>query len=261
VLVRVTLEGRSAVTDAQLNSIEFETSTMLNSKTQPKLLLGKNTIFAGAGDTTESIVFWPGLQGAAYKPYVLEEKNIQSQARHPGYMGVLHAARPNEEAYVVFRMEAPRDITRVCYGGRLYNRALRSRIDLLHSFDGGQHWTESYSLTNTTPPWDVIHYEKVESVPPGTRSVLMKYVLNSSEAGPAACSLYAVRMEADYQPADTRFEPLEVTFNWSERQPDYSLVERSHTEVIHGESRRGGNVWRLSHPDRRRLAMVGCAER
>src|SRR5207249_12293731 len=45
-------------------------------------------------------------------------------------------------------------------------------------------------------------------------------------------SLYAVRMEANHKPADNTFEPLEVTFNWSERQADYSLIERSHTEQI-----------------------------
>jgi hypothetical protein len=39
-------------------------------------------------------------------------------------------------------------------------------------------------------------------------------------------------MEANHQPAEAGFKPLEVTFNWSERQADYSLVERSHTEVV-----------------------------
>jgi len=45
-----------------------------------------------------------------------------------GYMGVMHATKPNEEAYVVFRVDAPRDITRVTYGGRLYNR----RAEIAH---------------------------------------------------------------------------------------------------------------------------------
>ena len=111
----------------------------------------------------------------------------------------------------------PRDITRVEYGGRLYNRAPHSHIDFLHSFDGGKTWTQSYSLTNTAPPWDVIHYETVDAVPPGTRSVLFKYRLQSSAAGPDACSLYAVRMEANHQPAERRVQaarsdlPLERT--------------------------------------------------
>ena len=62
----------------------------------------------------------------------------------------------------------------------------------------------------------------------------MKYQLNSSEAGTGACSIYAVRLEVDHAPVDPEFKPLEVTFNWSERQADYSLVERSHTELVTG---------------------------
>lgn len=232
VLVQVSLRGQANAADAQLRNLEFETLTMLNSKTQARLNLGRNTVYVGAGAQTESIVFWPDLQGDHAQPYLVEQKNMTSAARHPGYQGVMHAVQPKEEAYVVFRTEAPRDLARVEYGGRLYNRAPGSRIEFLHSFDGGQTWTQSYALTNTAPPWDVIHYETVESVPPGTRSVLFKYRLHSSAAGQDACSLYAVRMEANHRPADPTFKPLEVTFHWSERQADYSLVERSHTEVV-----------------------------
>ena len=205
---------------------------MLNSKTQPKLLLGENTVHVGIGDQTESIVFWPDLQGDSAKAYIVDRKNMVSRPKHIGYQGVLHAAKPNEEAYVVFRMDAPRDIRRVTYGGRLYNRAPRSHIDFLHSLDGVKSWTKTYSLTETKPPWDVIHYETVDNVPVGTRSVLFKYALSGSAAGTSACSIYAVRMEANHAPADPTFRPIEVTFNWSERQRDYSLVQRSHTEVV-----------------------------
>lgn len=232
VLVKVTLLSHMAATDAQLKNIEFETITTLNSKTQSKLLLGKNTVFVGAGDQTESIVFWPDLRGGNYKPYVMEEWNIRTAVEHPGYMGVLCGAKPGEEAHIVFKVDAPRDITRIQYGGRLYNRAPHSQIDLLHSFDSGKTWIKSYSLTNTAQPWDVIHYETVDAVPPGARSVQFKYSLTGPAAGFDACSLYTARMEVNHLPAAPGFKPLEVTFNWSERQTDYSLVERSHTELV-----------------------------
>jgi hypothetical protein len=232
VLVKVILLGPDQPEAAQLRSLQFETITMLNSKTQPRLNVGKNTVYLGAGAPTESIVFWPELQAERYKPYIVEEKNMTAAARHPGYMGVVHAREAREEAYVVFRLDAPRNLTRLEYGGRFYNRARNSRIELLHSFDAGKTWTTSYTLTNTAQPWDVIHYETVEAVPAGCRSALVKYRLNSSEAGPSACSIYAVRMEANHLPADPAFQPLEITFNWSERQADYSLVERSHTERV-----------------------------
>src|SRR5205823_10818926 len=127
VFVKVSLTAAIKAADAQLRDIAFETTTMLNSKTQPKLNLGKNTIYVGAGEQSESIVLWPYLQGENYKPYVVEEHNIKSGAKHPGYMGVMHALKAKEPAYGVFRIDAPGDITRINYGGRRYNRAPRSR--------------------------------------------------------------------------------------------------------------------------------------
>jgi hypothetical protein len=62
--------------------------------------------------------------------------------------------------------------------------------------------------------------------------VLFKYLLGGPEAAPSGCSIYAVRMEASHKPAEAAVKPLEVTFNWSERQQDRSLVERSHTELV-----------------------------
>jgi hypothetical protein len=232
VLVRISLMGAAEASNSRLDDIVCKTTTMLNSKTQPQLLLGTNTVYVGLGEQTDSVVLWPDLQGENYKPYVVDEKNIASEPKHPGFMGVLHAAKPGEDAYVVFKIETPGAVTSVTYGGRFYNRAPHSRIELLHSFDEGRMWRTSYTLTKTDPPWDVIHYETIADVPPGCRSVLFKYLLSSSAAGPGACSLYSVRMEAKYHPADTSFRPLEVTFNWSEVQPDYSLVERSHTQLV-----------------------------
>jgi hypothetical protein len=233
VLVKVQLRAARATADARLDRLEIETLTMLNSKTQPKLLLGENTVHVGAGDQTGSIVFWPELQADRWKPYAVEHQNVATREKHPGYQGVMHAERPNEEAYVVYRIDAPRPLRQVTYGGRFYNRAPKSHIALMHSFDGGQTWTKTWSLTDTESPWDVIHYETVTDIPPGARSVLLKYLWNSSAAGTSACSIYAVRMEANYEPPlGAVAGPLEVTFAWAEVQPDRSLVERSHTELV-----------------------------
>jgi len=231
-LVKVSLMGKGDPADACLRAIGFETTTALNSKTQPKLLLGANTIYVGAGDQTQSIVLWPDLQGEKYRPYVVEQKNMTSKSEHPGYQGVMHAVKAKEDAYAVFKVDAPTEITRIEYGGRFYNRAPKSHIDLLHSFDAGQTWQRSYSLDRTDPPWDVIRYETVTAIPAGTKSVLFKYLLNSSAAGTDACSIYSVRIEVNHKPSAAQFRPVEVTFNWSEVQSDYSLIERSHTELV-----------------------------
>jgi hypothetical protein len=232
VLVKVSLMGKDNPSDACLKHIEFETITMLNSKTQPKLLAGRNTVYVGTGEQTESIVIWPDLQDENYKPYIVDEKNIISEPKHVGYQGVMHAVKAGEDAYVVFKVEAAQDITQINYGGRFYNRAPKSHIELLHSFDDGKTWVKSYSLDKIEPPWDVIHYEKITDIPARTRSILFKYLLNSSAAGTDACSIYSIRMEVNYKPKAAEFRPVEATFNWSEVQKDYSLVERSHTELV-----------------------------
>ena len=229
--------------------LRFETTTMLNSKTQPQLRLGRNEVYVGAGEPAESIVLWPDLRGDRYRTLAVAESNLATAAEHPGYMGAMFAARPDEEASVVFRVDAPRALTGLTYGGRLYNRAPRAHIDFRHSFDGGRTWVQTYSLTNTAPPWDVIHVETVPAVPPGATSVLFKFAFTASAAGRDACSLYALRMEARHQPENAAPQPLAVTFTWGERQADYTLVERSHTEVVtHLPHRYVVNVGGADHP-------------
>ena len=232
ILLRITLQAAAAVADVRLNDLQITTTTMLNSKTQPALRLGKNTVFVGAGESSDTVVLWPELQADRYRDWVVAEQNVATREEHPGYTGVLFAARPKEEAFMIYRLDTPADMTRLTYGGRFYNRAPRAAVRLAHSLDGGQTWSETYALTSTEPPWDVIHYETVEPLPAGTRSALIRYSLNASEAGPSACSIYAVRMEADHVPAAPGFQPLEVTFRWQEVQPDRSTVSRSHTQRI-----------------------------
>ncbi len=232
ILVKVTLTASAASEDVRLRQLNIQTTTMLNSKTQPQLRLGKNSIHVDAGEQTDSVVFWPELQSGRYKPYVVDEHNMTTRDEHPGYQGAMHAAQPGKDAYVVYRMDAPRDITRVTYGGRFYNRAPDANIRLAHSLDGGRTWTETYRLTKTAPPWDVIHYESVDKVPDGVRSVLIKYALNAREAGSNACSIYGVRMEVNHRPVVEGRKPLGVTFTWKEVAADRSLVRRSHTQRI-----------------------------
>lgn len=249
ILIRITMTAKSSSGDVTLKDFEVKTVTMLNSKTQPQLKLGKNTIYVGLGDQTDSIVLWPELQGGKYRSCVVEESNVTTKEKHPGYQGVLHAIKPNEEAYVVYRIDAPTDITRVTYGGRFYNRTPKAAIRLSHSFDGGKTWQKSYELTSTKPPWDVIHYERVDKIPSGVRSVLLKYSLSASEAGSSACSIYSVRMEANHQPVKPGFRPIEVTFRWKEIQKDRSVIERSHTQRVEKTPARYTiNVGGADHP-------------
>ena len=226
VLVKVQVMGKNAPADSQLKSISFDTITQVNSKTQPRLNIGKNTVYVGAGEQTGSIVFWPELQGDRYKPFVVEESNLKTDEKHGGYFGVMKVADDNNPGWLTLCFEAPTDITRVTMGARIYNRNPKGSIEYQYSIDNGQTWTKAWEHKNpaSDPVWDLIRYEKID-IPKGNKKVLVKYVLDKF-------SLYAIRAEANYTPADATFKPMEVTFTWKERQEDYSLVQRSHSQLI-----------------------------
>ncbi|MBI3921944.1 MAG: hypothetical protein HY318_11055, partial [Armatimonadetes bacterium] len=67
VLIKVELRAGTRPSDCLLKDFEVSTTTMLNAKTQPRLNLGRNTVYVGLGDQTESVVFWPELQGGKYR--------------------------------------------------------------------------------------------------------------------------------------------------------------------------------------------------
>ncbi len=236
VLVKVTLNK------ASLKEIAFNTITEVNGKTQPQLHLGKNTVYVGCGEQTESITLWPDLRAEHYKQFIADEKNVKAAKNRLGQ------ADPAQDSYVTYRIDAPTDLTAVTYGGRLFNSGKNSHIDFLHSFDNGKTWKTDYSLTDHNAPYDVIHYETISDIPTGTRSVLLKYALAGSEprtddkdadgwTSPGSCSLYNVHMEANHKlaPSGTGvppMSPLAVTFTWQERQKDFSLLQRSHTQLV-----------------------------
>jgi len=232
VLIRFTLLAAKSVEDVGISEIEIDSRTMLNSKTQPQLRLGQNSVFVDVGNPTDTIVVWPDLQGENYRSYVVDEHNIATEPTHKGWHGVMFAQKPNEEAFTVYRITAPRPITRVIYGGRFYNRVPKGEITLFHSFDGGVTWESDWRLTDTSQPWDVIHYVTLGNIPPKTRDVLIKYSLRSPQAGPTACSIYSVRMEVQHETNGPDFRPLDITFTWDEVQNDRTLIRRSHRQRI-----------------------------
>jgi hypothetical protein len=83
----------SAAGGTALKGLEVETTTMVNSKTQPRLLLGRNTVYVGTGAQADSMVFWPEMQGDRYKQHVVEERNIGCLKEHMGYQGVIFPQR------------------------------------------------------------------------------------------------------------------------------------------------------------------------
>ena len=263
VLVKVQLLGNTAAGDAQLKQIAFETITEVNSKAQPRLNLGKNTIYVGTGDQSEAAVFWPDLRGSGYKQYVVEEQNVVSEEKHPQSLAVLHLNEAGKPGFVVFKLDTPRDMTRLVYGGRLCNKGDGSKITYEHSFDDGKTWSTDYTLDGSDRPWDVIKYVTVDQVPADTHRALFRYAFANTDAEPNTTGLFNVRMEADYKPAVEGFQPIEVTWTWNERQEDYSVVPHSHTQLIDKvPCTYSVNVGGVDHPEMEslRINLKGAAE-
>ena len=234
-LVRVQMTTASTSSDALvLQSLRIDSITQLNAKALPKLNIGKNRIHIGAGDQSGTMSLWPDLRGDLWRQDAYASDNVGSQAvtLPSPWEGAVFPADVSREASLTYRMEAPANLTRLVYGGRLHNRGSGAHIEYWHSFDGGQTWILSYRLTDTSMPWDVIHYETVTDVPPGTRSVLFKYTMHSDGLAAGNPSIFSLRMEAQYQPAITGARPVEVTLGWNEIRADRSRVARSHKQRV-----------------------------
>jgi hypothetical protein len=252
-LVRIQMTTTAAAPQGViLKSLQIDTLTQLNAHALPQLNLGRNEIYVGAGDQSDTMVLWPDLRGDLWKKDAYASQNLASQPipLNRIYTAVVFPAVLMQDAYLVYRMDAPTDITRLVYGGRLYNYRAGSYIDFLHSFDGGTTWILSCRFADVSAPWDAIHYETVTNVPQGVRSVLFKFLFHNTAIEPThVTGLYSVRMEVNHQPIVTGSKPVEVTFRWKEIGADRTLVERAHKQLITAlPSRYVINVGGSDHP-------------
>lgn len=235
-LVRIQMVTTAAVPDGiSLTGLAIDTITQVNAKALPHLNIGRNEIYVGAGDPSDTMVLWPDLRGTLWRKNVYDSSNIASQGIPVArtYSAVVYPFVLTTDAYLTYRLQAPTDITRLVYGGRLYNYGPGSYIDFLHSFDNGATWTRSYRLTDVSKPYDVVHYETVTNVPPGVRTVLFKYLFhNTGTTLSHATGLYSARMEVGHQPAVAAMAPIDVTFKWLEVKANRSTVARSHKQVV-----------------------------
>jgi len=235
-LVRVQMAAANGAPDGiALTALTIDTVTQVNVKALPKLNIGRNEILIEAGDQSDTEVLWPDLRGAFWRNDIVDSGNIasQSDAVPRRYAAVVYPSVLTEDAYLTYRIDAPTDVSRFTYGGRLHNFAAGSYIDFLHSYDGGATWIRSFHFTSINKPWDVIHYETIADVPPGVRSVLFKFVFhNTSPTVARATGLYNARMEVNHLPAAGGPKPIDVTFRWKEMREDRSLVDRSHRQRV-----------------------------
>jgi hypothetical protein len=253
-LVRIQMTTSSGIADGViLTNLTIQTLTQVNTKALPKLNVGRNEIYVTLGDQSDTMVLWPDLRGDLWKKDVYDSSNIASQGVSVPrkYTAVVYPAVLTTDAYLTYRFQAPTDISRVVYGGRLHNYQSGSYIDFLHSFDNGATWIRSYRFSGVSKPYDVIHYETVTAIPPGVRTILFKYLIhNTNTTATRASGLYSVRMEVDHHPVNPTPAPIDVTLSWKEVRPDRSRVARSHRQrVTEFPFKYIVNVGGSDHPD------------
>ncbi len=235
-LIRIRMLTDAATPDGVvLTGLTVQTVTQVNIKALPRLNVGRNEVFVTLGDQSDTMVLWPELRANFWTKDAYDSKNIatQSVSVPRKYTAVAYPSVLTQDAYLTYRMDAPTDITRVVYGGRLHNYKPGSYIDFLHSFDGGATWIRSYRLSDVNKPYDVMHFETVTGIPPGTRSVLFKYLIhNTNGDATRASGLYSARMEVNHAPPNDTPAPIDITLRWKELRSDRTTVARSHRQRV-----------------------------
>ena len=235
-LIRIRMLTDAATPDGVvLTGLTVQTVTQVNIKALPRLNVGRNEVFVTLGDQSDTMVLWPELRANFWTKDAYDSQNIATQpvAVPRKYTAVAYPSVLTQDAYLTYRMDAPTDITRAVYGGRLHNYKPGSYIDFLHSFDGGATWIRSYRLSDVNKPYDVMHFETVTGIPPGTRSVLFKYLIhNTNGDATRASGLYSARMEVNHAPPNPTPSAIDITLRWKELRSDRTTIARSHRQRV-----------------------------
>lgn len=234
-LVKVEMLAGGNTADVGLDRFKIKTITQLNRRTLPKLTLGSNQIRVSADRQVDTIVLWPALHNGQYMTTVFSEKDAYSDEEPDGmYKATLGAGRNAAPCEVVWRVEAPTDISRVTYGVVATNKSPNDYVSLQYSYDGRQ-FTEFYRKADGDAPFDkqVLHTCTQEQIPSGARQAFFKGVF-FCKGGAAAYTMSGIQdvlIQVEHQPRDARFRPLEITYNWTEHRASGD-VTRSHTELV-----------------------------
>lgn len=233
-LVKIEMLAAEDASKLGINALEFGAITQLNRRTLPKLTLGSNRVYISAGRQVDTTVFWPVLHDDMYKQTVYKARNIYTDEKPDGmYKATLGAAVNDAECEAVWRIETPTDIVGATLGAVVTNRSPAHSVALSYSFDGSD-FTEFYRKSDGDSPFDkqVLHYLGDEDAA-GSRQVFFKtsFFCRGGAASYGMPGIQDILMRAEHVPRDAGFEPIEVTYNWTEHR-DSGDVTRSHTELI-----------------------------
>ncbi|MHC4176860.1 MAG: discoidin domain-containing protein, partial [Planctomycetota bacterium] len=234
-LVKVEMRAAKTSTNVGLDALKLTTVTQLNRRTLPKLTLGTNRVRLFADQQMESTVLWPPLHAGLYRQTVFQEDRVHGTEEPDGiYKATLGSAINGEECFATWRLEVPTHITSVTYGVVATNRSSASYVSLRHSFDG-KNFREFFRKSDGRFPFDkqVLHTVDESNVPADARRTYLKSAF-FCRGGAATYGMDGIQdlwIRVQHKPRDARFEPFEVTYNWTEHRPSGD-VTRSQTELV-----------------------------
>jgi hypothetical protein len=233
--IKFEMLGAADPQDAGLNALKVTTMTQLNRRTLPALTLGSNQVLLRADEQVETVELWPPLHANAYQQSIVAEDTVFSDKEPDGmYKATLGAGADNKPCSVTWRVAVPTDITDVFYGVVSTVRSPRFYVSLRHSWDG-ERFDEFYRRADDGFPMDrqTAHVFSGDQVPAGARQAFFRAVFFGA-SGAATYNMAGIQdllIRVHHKPRDAGFEPLEVTYNWTEHR-DTGDVTRSHTELV-----------------------------
>ena len=234
-LVKVEMSAVNQKTDVGLDEIRFTIITQVNRRTLPKLTLGANRIRLHADEQLDSTVLWPVLHGGQYRQTVFNETQVYSADQPDGiYKATLGSAVNGQACQATWRLELPTDIVDIHYGVVATNRSSASFVSLRHSVDGN-HFSEFYRKSDGAFPFDqqVLHRVPDTQIPPGTQQTYLQCAF-FCRGGAATYGMDGIQdlfIRVQHRPRDAHFQPIEVTYNWTEHR-ESGDVTRLHTERV-----------------------------
>ncbi len=234
-LVKIEMSAAEKATDVSLDSIRMTTITQLNRRTLPKLTLGANRVRLSAGEQVESSVLWPPLHAGQYRQTVFEEEGVFSTQKPDGiYKATLGSAVNGKECQATWRMAVPTDIIDVSYGVVATNRSSASYVSLRQSFDG-KNYSEFYRKSDGEFPFDqqVLRTFVADPDSPNSRETYLQcaFFCRGGAGTYGMDGIQDVLVRVRHQPRDAAFQPIEVTYSWTEHR-DSGDVTRSHTQLV-----------------------------
>ncbi|MFH1845660.1 MAG: FlgD immunoglobulin-like domain containing protein [bacterium] len=248
-LVRIVLYTSGDNQQCGLDDLALNTVTQVNRYSLPALVRGRNHIRFELGQQAASHLLWPPLHDEGPEPLyqrsAADFHNVYAISDPESfYSAVLRPLSAAERARVTWRFDCPTPIVGLRYGGSFIVRNSGSDdfIELQHSFDGAAYQLDETFTGESSATWDGRLYAEVDSPPPGQQSVWLRYEFacrhdqSYTSAGVQDALMYVL-----YEPRDATFEPLEVTYCWTEHRTDGD-VTREYSRLVTSDS----ETWQIN---------------